>query len=465
MASIEYALGSVAAMDALFPPFRFAFDPVKNYAGDDVTLSSQPDVIRQYTQNSLAADGFADFTVDVGVVGDSYVIDIEAAGPQESLALFADRHRLLFSEDGAQKAIAGKELLEELGVWNPMSGYPVDTFKNDGICKWNLFPPLGLNVVGQRGLLLMHYPPWQVLQQATFLEVMTMFRWNTVLQAAGASPEDISRYRTFIDVNPIAAPGSGQSEYPNDYFPIMMGSGFFTGPPERDYVRSMLELYLNPPGAGGSKYTLPLLVCGSPIYDPQAPGWFKTTYKADMPEKPPQPPPYDGPGIPQMNVLQVGSVRIHEDSEKETPYLGANHMIAAGVTGKCDCDPSQIPNITMYEAQDLVAATFLLQYQEEPDLDPVIAKGRACNRWFGNPDGTGPPKPADPRDAQIICALAQMDLFFVADPIPHSKYSWEEALQRCADANNENNPCAKPIEPAASEWGCIEMGPPENGCP
>jgi hypothetical protein len=461
MAFVEYRLGSITVLDQLFPPYSDAFDPVKNYKGQDVTLSSQSDVIRQYTQNSLAADGFQDFTVDVGAVEDSYAVAIQADGTQARLDAFAERHILLFSEEGAQKAIVGKQLLEELGVWNPMSGYHVNCDKNDGLCKWHLFPPLGLNVIGQKGLLLMHYPPWQVLQQATFLEVMTMHRWNTVLQAAGAPTEEIPRYRTIVDVNPIAAPGSGQSEYPNDYFPIMMASGFFTGPPERDYIRSMLEIYLSPPGGGGSKYTLPLLICGSPLYDPQAPAWVRTTYKADMPSIPPGPPPTDCPGIPTLDVLQAGSFRLRPDSPRETPYLGANHMIAAGVTGVCGGDPTAIPNIRVYEAQDLVAATFLLQYAENPDLDPMEAKKQACLRWFGNEDGSGAPAPPESKDAQIICALAQMDLFFVPDPIPHPRYTLEEAMQRCAGANNGNDPCAKPIEPGPKEWGCIEKGPPK----
>ncbi|TVP54857.1 MAG: hypothetical protein EA351_12335 [Gemmatimonadales bacterium] len=433
---------------------------MKNYQGQDVTLSSQQDVIRQYTQNSLAADGFQNFSVKVGTVGDQYVLAIEADDPQARLDAFAERHVLLFGPEGARKALQGKALLEELGVWNPMSGYPVNTDRTDGLCKWHLFPPLGLNVIGQRGILLMHYPPWQVLQQATFLEVMTMSRWNTVLWAAGAKAGEVPRYRTIVDVNPIAAPGSGQSEYPNDYFPIMMASGFFTGPPERDYVRSMLELYLSPPDAGGSEYTLPLLICGSPLYDPQAPGWVRTTYKDQMPQIPPQPPPYDGPGIPTLEVLQAGTLRIRPDSARKTPYLAANHMIAAGVTGVCGGDPTKIPNIRMYEAQDLVAASFLLQYAENPDLDPVEARRQACMRWFGNESGTGPPKPPDPRDNQIICALAQMDLFFVAEPTPHPRYTFEEAMERCAGANNGDDPCAAPIEPGPESWGCIEKGPP-----
>ncbi len=209
----------------------------------------------KYTQNSLAADGFEDFNVEVAREGGVYKVKVTAEGSRERLQMFADRHVLLFSSSAGGKAVAGKRLMERFGVWNPMSGYPVNQDKNDGKCKWNLFPPLGLNIIGQRGILLMHYPPWQVLQQATFLEVMTMHRWTTVPQAAGVPKDEVSFYRTFVDVNPIAAPGSGQREYPNDYFPIMMASGFFHGPDERDYIRSMLELYVAPPGGGGNVLT------------------------------------------------------------------------------------------------------------------------------------------------------------------------------------------------------------------
>ena len=88
-------------------------------------------------------------------------------------------------------------------------------------------------------------------------------------------------------------------------------------------------------------------------------------------------------------------------------------MIAAGVTGMCTNDASKIPDIRKYEALDLVAASFLYEYAHDPDLDPEEAKQRACRRWFGNDDGSGAPNPPKAEDKQIICALAQTDLFFV----------------------------------------------------
>ena len=122
-------------------------------------------------------------------------------------------------------------------------------------------------------------------------------------------------------------------------------------------------------------------------------------------------------------------------------------MIAAGVTGKCTNHPDKIPDIRQYEAQDLVAATFLKLYVENPDIDPEEAKRKACERWYGNPYGYGAPEPKDPIDKQTICALAQMDLFFEGLPKPHPKYSFEEAWQRCASATEKDNPCFGDIKP------------------
>ena len=429
MGSFKYALGTTVLLNELFPP--------ADLANASVNLTDRESVIAHYTTNSLVADGFVSAKASVTEADGQYWIEFSAQQPQTELEQFAHHHQTLFSPQAAGKAVVGAQLLKELGVWNPMEGYPVNGDRDDGKCKWHVFPPLGLNVMGQRGLLLMHYPPWQVLQQGTFLEVMSMHRWDTVLRASGVPEDEVSFFRTIVDVNPIAAPGSGQSEYPNDYFPIMMASAFFDGPQDRNYIRSMLNIYLNGPNATGETHTLPLLVCGSPLYDPQAAGWFRVAYKDVMPT--------DTNGTPETSVLQVGKVRISPDSPREPPYMVANHMIAAGVTGKCTDDPCTIPDIRMYEAQDLVAASFLYEYAQNPDIEPEVAKAKACKRWFGNTSGTGPPKPENQQDAQTICALAQMDLFYCAGPPPHPKFTFEEAMARCAGADNA--PCSCQIGP------------------
>jgi hypothetical protein len=196
----------------------------------------------------------------------------------------------------------------------------------------------------------------------------------------------------------------------------------------------MLELMLNPPANADKPYTLPLLVCGSPLYDPQAAGWFRIRYKSQIKT-------LNSNGTPTVNVLQAGLVRINPDSPKLTPYMIANHMIAAGVTGQCTSDASRIPDIRQYEAQDLVAATFLKIYETEPGIDPTEAVKQACQRWFGADHGGVVPAPASADDRLTICAMAQMDLCFnVKAALP--TYTFDQARARCQKAGGaEYAPC------------------------
>jgi hypothetical protein len=435
MASYKYKLGAAKKIEQLFPP--------PHDANPSLGFHDYTDVIKHYTNNSLIADGVKDIQhIEVTRLNGKYEVSIESSAPQEVLKKFGKRHAKIFSKNYAQKAIKGMELLKELGVWNPMKHYKVNNSPTDGTSKWHLFPSLGLNVMGQKGILLLHYPPWAVVQLGTFENAITFRRWEQLLMCVGIAKEDARFFKTFMEVSPIAAPGSGESEYPNDYFPIMMASGFFDGAPDRDYIRSMLDLFLNPPDwPEDRKYTLPLLICGSPLYDPQAPGWFRVSYTDILPQ--------DKDGVPQVNVMQIGKFRIRPDSPRETPYLIANHQIAAGVTGKCTDDPAKIPDIRQYEAQDLVAATFLKLYADNPDISPEEAKAQACQRWFGNANGTGAPVPKDENDRLTICALAQMDLFFEPDP-PRPKYTFDEAFQRCKSATQPGNPCFGNIKPGDS---------------
>jgi hypothetical protein len=432
MATYKYLFGNAKKIEQLFPPAEYA-DPSLNF-------HDYEDVIKHYTGNSLRADGITTITdIEVTKTEGEYYISLTSTGSKKELETFGRRHAKVFSKNYAQKAIRGMELLKKMGVWNPMENYRVNKSTTDGTSKWHLFPSLGLNIMNQKGILLLHYPPWAVVQLGTFENAITFRRWEQLLKCAGISENEASFYKTFMEVSPIAAPGSGESEYPNEYFPIMMASGFFDGGPDRDYIRSMLELFLNPPWLPkDQKYTLPLLVCGSPLYDPQSPGWFRCAYTDIMPQ--------DANGIPQVNVMQSGSFKVFPDSKRETPYLISNHMIAAGVTGKCTNDPTTIPNICKYEAQDMVSATFLKLYTDDPDLHPDHARKQACQRWFGNDDGSGAPMPKDENDKLTICALAQMDLFFEPNP-PRPKYKFEEALQRCKTSTDPGNPCGGGIQP------------------
>lgn len=398
----------------------------------EIGLRSYEDVIAHFTKSSLAEDGIeivqGSLTVNRGSGRSGYIVSFDplpqcAAQGQQ----FAAMHVATLDANHAGLALAGADACRRTRAWNPMAGYPVNS--SDGPSEWLPCLPLGMPIVNHRAVILMHYPPIIAYRTADYLNNNTLHRWAQVLKCAGV--DQPTRYHAIMDVIPIAAPGSGESEYPNDYFPINLTSLFFDNQEQGlEYLPSMLDLMLNPPSNDANPHTLPLLVCGSPLYDPQAPGWFRTRFKD-------QPLPKDHNGTPTVGVLQTGLIKIYPESRKQTPYMIANHMIAAGVTGRCTGDATNVPNIQKYEAQDLVAATFLGLYAKDTGITPADALREACARWFGAPDGNGAPNPPNDEDRLVICALAQMDLCF--DPVRRApKYSYEEATARCREKAGTN---------------------------
>lgn len=432
---IKYGLPGDAHYQAkLYPPV--------NVINSDLGLNSPEKVIKHFTLSSLNTDYIAIEKDSLKVTADNgkYFIEFDCDENNEAKGqAFAKMHQLFMNESHAGQAIKGVEFCKATpGAWNPMAGFPVNGNKSDGKSKWEMYLPLGMPISRQKSVTLLHYPPYVAMQTADYLENMTLNRWQQVLECVGINESEIDLYKACLDVNPIAAPGSGESEYENDYFPVMLSSVFFDNEEKSNYIRNMLQLQLNPEHNKDNPYTLPLLICGSALYDPQAPAWFRVRFKDQLP--------VNKDGVPQVNILQAGSIKLFEHSEKETPYMIANHMIAAGVTGKCTNDPATIPDIRKYEAQDLVAATFLKLFGDNPDITPEQAKEQACKRWFNNETAEGAPDPQTPEDQLTICALAQMDLFFDSKNIK-PVYTWEQAKERCNSADNGDNPCKCSIAP------------------
>ena len=455
---IDYTLpGEPDYQARLYPPVD-TVQPTPFARIHDDPPKTTGEIIKHFTESSLCNDGIPFVPDTLEAYQDAkklWHIRFDVAHEiADTARQFAAMHQKLMDEDHAGQAINGVDAMKNMpGAWNPMDGSPVNENSEDGLCKWHLFLPLGMPMVNQKAVTLLHYPPYVAMRNLDYLHNMTIERWQRLLKGVGLSPREYSLYNTFVDVNPIAAPGSGQSEYPNDYFPVMMASVFFDAPSEgRGYIGSMLEALLNPPHNERNPYTLPLLIGGSPLYDPQAPAWFRVRFKKQMPK--------DKHRIPQTNVLQAGLVNLHEDSKKQTPYMIANHMIAAGVLGRCTADSGKIPDIRKYEAQDLVAADFLRAYHDTPAIHPVAAKEKACQRWFNNNDGSGAPNPQSEKDKKIICILAQIDLFFKHKPTPHDEYTWDEAAKRCEELTKKTffgrtsttyDPCYKDCAPTGAD--------------
>jgi hypothetical protein len=407
---------------------------------DEVTrkrLGTVEDVIGYFTQTSLAEDRIKIRRNSLSVTSASagYTVSFDPlVGFKKKAEQFREMHKRLLDAKVAGLALSGVDGCRKTLAWNPMAGYPVNS--HDGPSEWIPCLPLGMPIVNHRAVTLLHYPPIAAYRTADYFNNNTLHRWAQILKCVGIQRPEL--YHAVVDINPIAAPGSGASEYPNDQFPIGLTSLFFDhDEPEESYVRSMLEVMLNPPANAASPFTLPLIVCGSPLYDPQPVGWFRTRYKGQMPR--------NANGTPITDMLQVGFVKINPGSRKQTPYMIANHMIAAGVTGRCTSDPSSIPNILKYEAQDLVAATYLRLFDEAarkgPSVNPAAAVAHACQRWFGAADGSGAPRPSDPNDRLTMCALAQRDLCY--DAKAHKPmYTYEQARTRCLKQGGmEYSPC------------------------
>lgn len=407
-ANVEYDLpGDLAYQQQLYPP--------PGLIDGKLNLTTLDAVIAHFTASSLNADGIKITTalpqlVNYDNSGRWRISFTAQPGFEAAAQHYAHVHTAMLDEHHAGQAMNGAAAcMATPGAWNPMAGFPAGNPS-----KWHLYLPLGMPMVNHKAVTLLHYPPYVALQGADYLHNMTLQRWERLLGCVGIA--DPHLYYSILDVNPIAAPGSGQSEYVNDYFPIMLSSVFFDNDANGcNYIRPMLELMLDPPHNTNNPYTLPLLVGGSPLYDPQAPGWFRVRYKDQLP--------LDAHGMPRAAVGQTGLVKITPTSTKLTPYLIANHMIAAGVAGRCGVPAA---DIRRFEAQDLAAASFLKQLGDDPTMTPAQAGLNANREWFGNDDGTGMPNPA-PDKARIICINSQIDLFFNGAPI----YSWDEAAKRC----------------------------------
>ena len=232
---VEYDLpGDAVYQSKLYPPADVVANPIKVYfspSGEtlakprEIVLKSQEDVIGHYTLSSLHADGIKIAAGSLQVINRNgkYTIQFEtddSAGEQ-----YRQIHPRLMDENRAGQAINGvKACVETPGAWNPMAGFHVNSKE---ISQWALFLPLGMPMVNQKAVTLLHYPPYVAMQGADYLHNMTLQRWQNLLKCVGLEGPDHWLYDTFLDVNPIAAPGSGESEYPNDYFPIMLASAFF----------------------------------------------------------------------------------------------------------------------------------------------------------------------------------------------------------------------------------------------
>ena len=380
---ITYTLASRKDIDALYPVIQTASQ--SDYDRSMAVASS----IQLYLQNSLRRD----------LITDACGLSVTPLGAKGYQVSFQSDHPHAASYGATQSAWLGRAALGLKGVqacqgskdaacWQP---------KGSGLActgPWQFYLPLGLPMLSQKIVMLLHYPPYSALQQSDYLNNATLNRWQRLLTTVGVAPADWTLYTTTVDLFPIAAPGSGQS----GCFPTTNAVHYFGGEGSL-YIPTMLDALVSPSaGAPQGAATRPVVIFGG-----EALGYWNASY--------PQAP---------TGVLKAGRVNLTPaQPQKMTPFMGANHPIAA-VYQTC----TSAPGITVMAGQDLATACFAKTMGDSPDADPVVV-GASCQRAYEKPA-------PDSAQAAQLCTTA------VIDKSPQfAPWSKPQALAWCAQHNNQ----------------------------
>ncbi len=384
---VSYLLGPQTDIDRLYPVIHTASESAHDRS---MAMASS---IQLYLQNSLNRDQITDAcglsVTPQGAKG--YRVNFYSSNPNAAVygaTQTAWLHRARLGLKGIKACQASKDPQ----CWEPPTG-------PDGKCPgpWQFYLPLGLPMLSQKMVMLLHYPPYSAMQQSDYLNNATLNRWQRLLTTVGVPKADWTLFTTTVDIFPIAAPGSGES----GCFPTANAVRFF-GDKGSHYIPSLLEGLVSQPGSDAAdKPTRPVVIFGS-----EAIGYWNAAY--------PQSP---------TAVLKAGRVNLSPAApHKTTSFMGANHPIAA-VYQTC----SSKPGIVAMDAQDLATACFAKAMGDKPDADPV-ATAASCQSAYDNP------KP-DTEQAAQLCTTA------VIDKSPQfAQWSEPQAKAWCAQHNNQACP-------------------------
>ena len=357
---IAYTLGSRAQIDRLYPVIHTASESA--YDRSMAVASS----IQFYLQNSLNRDQITDAcglkVTPQGAKG--YQVSFYSSHPNAA-AYAATQSTWLQRAALGLKGIKACQGSKSPACWEPTgSGLTCAG-------PWQFYLPLGLPMLSQKMVMLLHYPPYSAMQQSDYLNNATLTRWQRLLTTVGVAQTDWTLYTTTVDIFPIAAPGSGET----GCFPTANAMRFF-GAQGSAYIPTMLQALVNPAaGSAPSAFTRPVIVFGS-----EAIGYWNAAY----------------PTTPTA-VLKAGSVNLTPATPQTmTAFMGANHPIAA-VYQTC----SSTPGITTMAGQDLATACFAKAMGDKPDADPV-AVAATCQNTYSNPQPESEP-------ALQLCTTAVID--------------------------------------------------------
>lgn len=380
--TVSYLLD--AGVNDLFPVIKTA--AMSDYDYSMAVAAS----IQFYLQNSLTRDQMYSCNLKVlpsGSASSGYRVQFQSPDPRAARYASTQTAWLKNGGLGLQGVV---NCQKNAKCWEPV-GKGMTCFG-----PWQFYLPLGLPMISQKMVMLLHYPPYTAMQQSDYLNNATLNRWQRLLVTVGVPSSDWTLYTTTVDIFPIAAPGSGES----GCFTTDNASNFF-GSAGSGYIPAMLgSLTIAPPVASGN--TVPVI-----IYGGEAIGYWNATY----------------PNNP-TGVNVAGSVKLNAAATQTTPYMGSNHPIAA-VYQTC----TSTPGIETMVKQDLTTACFAKSMGETPAADPVSVANACKSNYFATTPAT--------EYASQICVTA------VVDKSPQfAQWSTAQAKVWC-DAHN-NTPCPLP---------------------
>jgi len=381
--TVVYQLGNATEMRERYPDSSWLPDA---YASHYPELA---ETIEHYTEQSLRRDGVTDPTVAVDLVGpeSDRRLQVTIRPATEVTRRYADVHPAFMNQAHAGQAQLGVKACQATeGCWDPTprEGQP-----------WAMFLPLGLPMTTQRTVLFLDYPPIPALTGKDYLHNYTMCRWGRVMGAAGA---DIpTAFETIVDARPIAAPGSGESQY----LPDPMARFDTSGDDGGHYLTPMLRLLTEADGQ-----SRPVAVFGSDARH----AWAKMVDRK------------------WVDVMDTGTTRLGDDAPT-TPWIATNHPDVTSY-GCCPGDPAEgcdNGNLLPDEKKDFVSACWLMAMADDPAQSPEYVKRQCENRWMKSPDEEA---------RQTLCVQAKLD-----NNNPDAAcHSYTEAWNYCSA--HDADPCA-----------------------
>lgn len=208
--------------------------------------------------------------------------------------------------------------------------------------QWQLFLPLGLAIINQRSVQLLHFPPDYSLDEQDYLTSKTSQRWQTLLKLNAVAADQVTLYESILDITPIAAPANAGSNLSETY-------RYF-----EPYVVDMLSLLLKIDD--GSASTLPIVAYGGPVRR-----WVEDYFK-----------------LKDFGVNRFAMVAITD--EIQAPILGANHpsyIWYAKQNGRSAA--------MAVMAQDLISACWQAKMGRDIGSDGALTLSQCSDYWAAKP--------------------------------------------------------------------------------